>query len=284
VGSVTFSSGAVITGSTYFKAAEYSKGILRFINSGDTVFAQFDLVAGTVGAITATGAFSGISATITPVNGGFYRVSLTVQTTGITTAQFRFLLVNSSGSSNFTGDGVSGLYVWGAQVEQGGIVTSYIPTYGTSKAVVDYSLSSIGLLNLATAPLVAAALTWTGSYTMPNGDVKTVSAKSIATGDGISTQFSIGEITPYNLAYGLVGGYGSLLMPYQILVHAYRPALAGIPNVIGYGGPAGGYSTPSTFEYGSLDMIEGAVTDADIYSAVDNVRAAGITAWVAITD
>ncbi|KAA0686031.1 hypothetical protein DTW90_34465 [Neorhizobium sp. P12A] len=93
-----------------------------------------------------------------------------------------------------------------------------------------------------------------------------------------------GDGKGYGLAYGLAGGYGSLLMPYQILVHAFRPALAGIPNVIGYGGPAGGYSTASTFEYGNLDMIEGAVTDADIYGAVDNVRAAGITAWVAITD
>jgi hypothetical protein len=88
----------------------------------------------------------------------------------------------------------------------------------------------------------------------------------------------------YGLAYNLAGGYGSLLMPYQILVQAFRPATAGIPNVIGYGAPAGGYSTPSTFEYGNLDMIEGSVTDADIYSAVDNVRAAGITAWVAISN
>jgi len=31
-------------------------------------------------------------------------------------------------------------------------------------------------------------------------------------------------------------------------------------------------------------MIAGSVTDADIYSAVDNVRAAGITAWVRIDD
>lgn len=91
-----------------------------------------------------------------------------------------------------------------------------------------------------------------------------------------------GDGKGYGLAYGVAGGYGSLLMPYQVLVTAFRPATAGIPNVIGYGGPAGGYSTPSTFEYGSLAMIQGTVTDASIYSAVDNVRAAGITAWVAI--
>lgn len=93
-----------------------------------------------------------------------------------------------------------------------------------------------------------------------------------------------GDGRGYGLGYRVAGGYGSLLMPYQILVTAYRPHLAGIPTVIGYRGPAGGYSIPSTFEYGSLSMIQGAVTDAAIYSAVDNVRAAGITAWVAITN
>lgn len=126
-----------------------------------------------------------------------------------------------------------------------------------------------------------------------------------------------------NLAYGLAGGYGSLLMPYEILVRAFRPATAGIPSVAGYGGgsasyatpsgslpvilgggwpgglsvPAsgpypdinvastiGGYSTPSAVQYGNLDMIEGAVTDGAIYEAVNNVRAAGITAWTTISN
>ncbi|WP_202034103.1 hypothetical protein [Rhizobium rhizogenes] len=93
-----------------------------------------------------------------------------------------------------------------------------------------------------------------------------------------------GDGRGYGLAYNLTGGYGSLLMPYEILITAHRSPSGGIPNVIGYGGPAGGYSTPSTFEYANLDMIQGTVTDADIYSAVDHVRAAGITAWVRIDD
>lgn len=93
-----------------------------------------------------------------------------------------------------------------------------------------------------------------------------------------------GDGRGYGLAYGIAGGYGSLLMPYEILVTAHRSPSGGIPNVIGYGASAGGYSTPSTFEYGNMGMIQGALTDADIYSAVDNVRAAGITAWVRIDD
>lgn len=91
-----------------------------------------------------------------------------------------------------------------------------------------------------------------------------------------------GDGRGYGLAYNMAGGYGSLLMPYEILITAHRSPSGGIPNVIGYGASPGGYSTPSEFEYGNLDMIQGTVTDADIYSAVDHVRAAGITAWVRI--
>lgn len=123
-----------------------------------------------------------------------------------------------------------------------------------------------------------------------------------------------GDRVARGLAYNTVGGYGSLLMPYELLVHAYRSGTAGIPSVAGYVGllgassglpvmpgystvsgagvstistvipGRGGYSTASAIEYGSLDMIEGSVKDSDIYSAVDNVRAAGITAWTAISN
>jgi hypothetical protein len=83
------------------------------------------------------------------------------------------------------------------------------------------------------------------------------------------------------LAYGLVGGYGSLLLPYQSFVTAFRPAGQGIPNIAGYGIPTGAYSTPSQAEYTSLSMIQG-ITDNDLYSAIDSVRPAGFTIWARI--
>lgn len=91
-----------------------------------------------------------------------------------------------------------------------------------------------------------------------------------------------GDGRGYGLAYGLAGGYGSLMMPYEILITAYRPATTGIANVIGYNNTPGAYSTPSQIEYGSLDMIQGSVTDADIMATIHDVIAAGITAWVQV--
>ena len=84
------------------------------------------------------------------------------------------------------------------------------------------------------------------------------------------------------LAYGLVGGYGSTVLPYQSFVTAFRPEGQGIPNVAGYGVSTGAYGTPSRLEYASLSMIHG-VTDNDLYAAVNSVRPTGYTIWMAIS-
>lgn len=87
-----------------------------------------------------------------------------------------------------------------------------------------------------------------------------------------------------NSGYGTAGGYGSLLLPCQAFVTAFRPAGSGIPHVAGYGISTAGYGVASQAEYASLSMIQGQVTDADIYAAVDSVKAAGTEIWTRITN
>jgi hypothetical protein len=86
------------------------------------------------------------------------------------------------------------------------------------------------------------------------------------------------------IGYGVAGGYGSMLHPFQAFVTVYRPTGTGIPNVAGYGVSTGGYSTPSQSEYASMDMVQGNVTDADIYAAIDSVKPVGTTIWTQITN
>jgi hypothetical protein len=88
----------------------------------------------------------------------------------------------------------------------------------------------------------------------------------------------------YGLAcgYGVAGGYGSMLLPMQAFVTAYRPIGTGIPSVAGYGASTGGYGQPSRADYASLSLIQGAVTDADIYAAIDSVKPAGYTIYARI--
>lgn len=84
-----------------------------------------------------------------------------------------------------------------------------------------------------------------------------------------------------SIGYGVAGAYGSLSMPYQAFVIAYRPTGAGIPYVGGYTSTVSGYSTPSRGKYASYTELTG-VTDSQIYAAVASVKMEGTTVWVRI--
>lgn len=88
-----------------------------------------------------------------------------------------------------------------------------------------------------------------------------------------------------NSGYGVAGAYGSMSLPYQAFVIAYRPvSTAGLASVAGYGIPTGAYSTASQAEYASLTMVTGGVSDADIFAAIDAVKPAGTIVWTRITN
>ena len=85
------------------------------------------------------------------------------------------------------------------------------------------------------------------------------------------------------IGYGVAGAYGSLLLPFQAFVTAFRPTGSGIPLIAGYGISTGGYSQPSRASYASMSMIQGSVTDADIYAAIDSVKPVATIVWARIS-
>lgn len=115
-----------------------------------------------------------------------------------------------------------------------------------------------------------------------------------------------GMMAGTGLGYGVAGGYGCLLLPFQYFLTPHRPTGGGVAIVAGWGGyitqpltdglgnqisdltvvvpfygMPGGWGV-GAFEYASLSMVNTPVTDQAIYDVINDVRPAATIAWTSI--
>jgi hypothetical protein len=136
--SLTFTDSTTYTTSVYAKKAEYSALRITYISSANT-FVSVNL---DTGVIASAGGTIYLSSSITDVGDGWYRITMTF-TPPIGTNPLTFIVENPVDNITFTGDGTSGLFIWGAQLVEGTSALDYQMTETRLNIPrLDYSLGS----------------------------------------------------------------------------------------------------------------------------------------------
>jgi hypothetical protein len=159
----TLSANTTYAVSIYLKAGTRTKARVLFTAGtvGSGVYVDADLQAGTIGTATAFGGGTATAASIQTAAGGWYRVSVVGRlASGVATGYAVAMIENAAGTPYYAGNGTSGLYVYGFQLEQASFASSYIPTTATavtrSADVASIPLAVGGalsaIINATTAP------------------------------------------------------------------------------------------------------------------------------------
>ena len=244
----TIVSGTTITLSAYVKANGRNFCALYEGSAGQGKY--FNITAGGGGSVLGNFISAPTSAALTYVGNDWYRISIVVTST----SQFTFgIYLSPDGTSfSYTGNGTSGINIWGAQTELGSTLNTYIPTtttavYGTPtlsfSGVSTIGLESNGSLFVQPAGTGALQAQATTSSAV-GGNARGANAVDWQTSRSSANQVSSGTGTT------LSGGVQN------IASNAYTTVGGGVSNgASGFAGVvSGGWNNYAT---GNLSVVSG---------------------------
>lgn len=180
---ITTASGESYTFSTFVKADERQGVQLRVIGSSSYINGFLDVSDGSTNIITG-------DVNVEDFGNGWLRFSITGVADSTSSTIYIYISDNPDGGNNsYTGDGTSGIYIYGAQFEQGSTPSSYIPTSGSTATRAAETLT-IAAANLPYPGPVYLSANLVDDFTLY---ANTTSATGVA-GDG-SLSFTDGTLT-----------------------------------------------------------------------------------------
>ena len=260
---------AVYTASIYAKAVENRYIVVTlddFAANGSGV--TFDLQAGIATASLANGSGTFVRSSIQPVGNGVYRCAVTGTVGASATVRMVMCLTNNSGANlfpSYPGTTGNGSLIWGAQLELGAHVTSYIPT---TTAIVTRAMDS--------------AMMPVGAWFTPNGFSLSVEF-DMPPANNNNVACCIGDATPGNSSWinnsgfsGLGGGTSVTGVPAVTLGGAVNKQCATYSTtalrVCNNGGAVASQAFASGGMAAATLLAIGSVTFAPYYTLTGHVR------------
>jgi hypothetical protein len=287
-------------------AKQNGRNWIRICNGASSRCANFNIATGVVGTISAN-----TTATITDVGNGWYRCTMTASS--ITTPDYITInLANADAGTgvgySYTGNGVSGVYLWGAQVEIGTSANTYTVTtttavYGTPtlsfSGVSTIGLESNGSLFVqpaGTGALQAQATTSSavGGNARGANAVDWQTSRGAASNVASGTQSVIGGGTGNTASGGqsvVVGGFTSTAsVTSAAIVGGSTNTASGTYSFVGsgyghtlsgnYGAIVGGYTNTSAGYYG---FIGGGFTNSGTANSAVTTQSGTMNGTTAVT-
>ena len=257
--------------SVYAKAQSYNFLLLLYFDGVSDRSAYFNLSTGTIGS-TATLT----TPTITAVGNGWYRCAITF--TGVV-GRNNFVIgpAPSDGGRAVAGNGTSGIYIWGADLEAGAFATSYIPTVASTVSR-SADVATMTGTNFSTWYNQAAGTFVVGMDTLYSNAADSATIRAVFTADD-GTLNNLHRIYQYQNRYGantVVGGANQsdisigviaantpATAAYAYAVNDFAPAMNGI---LGTPDTSGTLPTPTQLSFGARWAVNGHIRALAYYN------------------